>query len=344
MSLIANRGDAAPLPVLTGRQKAAIIVRLLLSEGADVPLADLPDDLQASLTEQMAAMRLVDRDTLRMVVAEFSALLDAVGLSFPTGIDGALSLLDGRLSSAATGLLRRRAGEESDPWPRLAAIDDARLAAALAAESTEAGAVILSKMPVAKAAELLSRLPGDRARRIAAAMAQTTATRPETVRAIGHALLSQFDVEPPRAFTSAPEERIGAILNATAALTRDDVLQGLDETDGDFARRVRKAIFTFADVPSRIAGRDVPKVLRTVDQAQLVTALAGATGPGAAAAEFILANVSQRMAGTLREEMAERGKPRDKDIEAAQAALVGGIRDLVADGEIMLVREEEDED
>ncbi len=343
MALTANRHESASPLALTGRQKAAIIVRLLLAEGADVPLSDLPDDLQAGLTEQMAAMRLVDRDTLRAVVAEFSALLDAVGLSFPAGLDGALTLLDGRLSTAATGLLRRRAGEDSDPWPRLAALDEARLLPALAAESTEAGAVILSKLPVAKAAELLSRLPGDRARRIATAMAQTAATRPETVRAIGHALLAQFEVEPPRAFATPPEERVGAILNAAAALTRDDVLKGLDESDTEFARRVRKAIFTFADIPARIAGRDVPKILRMVDQAQLVTALAGANGPEAAAAEFILANVSQRMAATLREEMAERGKLREKDVETAQSSLVGVIRDLVASGEMALIQDDEDQ-
>ena len=52
---------------LNGRQKAAVIVRLLLSEGADLPLLALPDHLQAALTEQLGTMRSIDRDTLQAV-------------------------------------------------------------------------------------------------------------------------------------------------------------------------------------------------------------------------------------------------------------------------------------
>ncbi|MDU0112641.1 hypothetical protein RT723_06415 [Psychrosphaera aquimarina] len=75
---------------LTRRAKAAIVVRLLLNEGADIPLEDLPEDLQAQLTKQMGSMRLVDRNTLSSVVSEFADELDSIGLSFPGGIAGAL--------------------------------------------------------------------------------------------------------------------------------------------------------------------------------------------------------------------------------------------------------------
>ena len=78
---------------LTRRQKAAIIVRFLLSEGADVPLTELPEPLQESLTTQMGSMRYVDRSTLAEVVGEFAAELEAMGLTFPNGVAGALSAL-----------------------------------------------------------------------------------------------------------------------------------------------------------------------------------------------------------------------------------------------------------
>lgn len=38
---------------LSGKAKAAIVVRLLLNEGADIPLESLPDDLQIELTQQI---------------------------------------------------------------------------------------------------------------------------------------------------------------------------------------------------------------------------------------------------------------------------------------------------
>lgn len=337
-------GRSAP-PAMTGRQKAAIIVRLLLSEGGALPLRDLPDHLQAALTEQIGSMRSVDRDTLRSVVEEFLTRLEAVGLSFPGGIDGALQILDGHISATAATRLKRlaSASAKADPWDRIAALEPDKLLPVLTEESVEVGAVILSKLAVAQAAELLGRLPGERARRIAYAVSQTGNIAPETVRQIGLSLVGQLEAQPVRAFDTDPVERVGAILNFSPAATRDDVLQGLTETDTDFATQVRRAIFTFADIPARLEGRDIPKATRGVDQATLINALAGASGDDdAAAAEFILSNMSQRMAATLREEMAERGKVSEKDADAAMTAIIVAIRDLESAGELALKSDDQD--
>ena len=50
------------------RQKAAIIVSLLLQNGADMPLSRLPSDLQTDLTHHMAQLRLVDQKTLKLLL------------------------------------------------------------------------------------------------------------------------------------------------------------------------------------------------------------------------------------------------------------------------------------
>ncbi|MEZ5731561.1 MAG: FliG C-terminal domain-containing protein [Paracoccaceae bacterium] len=338
-----NRSALRPI---TGRQKAAIIVRLALAQGTELPLRALPDHMQAALTEQIGTMRSVDRLTLRSVVDEFLTALDAVGLSFPGGIDGALHLLDGHISNSAASRLRRLAGASSkaDPWDRIAALEPERLMPVLQEESIEVGAVMLSKLSVPRAAELLGRLPGDRARRIAYAVSQTSDIDPETVRQIGLSLVSQLEALPIRAFETDPVERVGAILNFSPAATRDDVLKGLDEADATFAKDVRKAIFTFANIPERIEARDIAKIVRGIDQDTLITALAGAAGDDAEAVEFILANMSQRMAASLREEISERGKVKEKDAEAAATEIVVAIRALEAAGELVLrsVAEEAD--
>jgi len=68
-----------------------------------------------------------------------------------------------------------------------------------------------------------------------------------------------------------------------------------------------------------------------------VTALAGARGADEPAADFVLANMSQRMAASLRDEMANLGKVKDKDAEEAMAEVVAAIREMEAAGEIFLV-------
>jgi len=50
------------------------------------------------------------------------------------------------------------------------------------------------------------------------------------------------------------------------------------------------------------------------------------------------------MAATLREEMAARGNVKVKDADAAQTALVAAIRDLEATGELVLRRDQEEDE
>ena len=100
---------AASRPVsMTPREKAAVIVRLILSEGLDFPIADLPNSTQLALAEQIGKMRPITRATMERVVEEFVAELQDIGLSFPKGPDrrsDRLGRQDGRRD-------RQRAGTE----------------------------------------------------------------------------------------------------------------------------------------------------------------------------------------------------------------------------------------
>lgn len=332
---------------LDATAKAAIVVRLLLKEGTDLPLEELPDGLQARLTEQMGKMGLVDRVTLASVVSEFIEMLEGVGLSFPNGLAEALETMDGRISPQTAARLRKEAGvrQAGDPWVRLCALPSDELATMIAAESTEVAAVLLSKLNVAKAAELLSRLPGPLARRITFAISQTGSVTPEAVDRIGLSLASQLDHRPIQAFEDGPDERVSAILNQSATATREDVLTGLDEADAKFASSVRKAMFTFAHIATRIAPRDVPKVTRIVDPGELITALAAATeGDNAASGEHLLSNMSTRMADNLREEVSEKGAVKRAEGEAAMNSVVAAIRVMQQSGELEFVMPDEDEE
>lgn len=343
--LPADTGGGVSVP-LSKRAKAAIVVRLLLNEGAELPLEELPDALQVALTQQMGSMRLVDRDTMEAVIAEFAAELENVGLSFPAGLAGALDVLDGKISHQTAARLRKEAGvrQFGDPWARLRELGPEALLPVLENESIEVAAVMLSKLPVALSADLLGRLPGPKARKITYAVSLTNSVTPEAVDRIGLSLASQLDAQPKRAFDDGPIERVGAILNSSTSVTRDDVLTGLDETDQGFANAVRKAIFTFANIPKRIAARDIPRILREVDQTRLVLALAGAEAAGfATSRDFILENMSGRMADQLREEIDNAGKVKPTEAEAAMSEVVDTIRQMEQTGDLLLIIEEEED-
>ncbi len=220
------------------------------------------------------------------------------------------------------------------------------LARIMQSESIEICAVALSKLPVAKAAEVLAKTPGDRARRITYAMSMTGDVTPDVVRRIGRALAQEYGHPPATAFDKAPVQRLGAILNSAATDTREDVLEGLGAKDPVFASDVRKAIFTFKDIAPRVKPNDISTCTRAVDAAVLSTAIAAALAGDAdvvASAEYVLANLSQRMAAQLREDAAERGPIKKADAEAAMAAITTAVREL-ADGGLIVLRDPDQEE
>ncbi len=324
---------------LNGRQKAALIVQLLAKEGAEISLKTLPEETQGALIEQIGQLGQIDQETIDAVIAEFADLLETAGMTGPHGIRKALDMLDGALSPRLAQKLRAKnsAADIGDPWEKIGEKPAEELVPLIESQSVEAAAVILSKLEVSKSAEILGLLPGEYARRLTYAISLITDARPASVHRIGMAAAKVLSIEPDLAFDEGPVEMVGALLNYSRASTRNDVLDGLDETDKAFADEVRKAIFTFGNIPDRVSPRDVPKVIRGVEQPVLVTALASASASGLEeVTEFILANISQRMADAIRGEMEELGEVDEEKGEDAQGEIISSIRSLEEAGEIYL--------
>jgi len=332
-------------PGLSPRQKAAVVVRVMLADGADLDLSRLPPELQALLAQEMAGMELVDRETCDQVIAEFCDRLESVGVTFPGSIDGTLDIIGAHLSADTASRLRRIAALNglADPWDRIAALPPAQLAELARTEAVEVAAVMFTRLPVARASEVFGLLDPALARQIAYAMSLTAGIEAPALRRIGLALMRAVDALPKPAIDGQPVEKVGAILNFAPALTRDMVLAGLDQDDADFAGRVRKTIFTWANIPRRIDPRDIPRIMRELDLTTIARAMAGATDENAATVDFLLAGLSTRLADSMREEMEMVGKVTAKDAEEAMNAVVAAIRRMEQAGELFLIVETDDE-
>ena len=340
----APAADPAAAAHLTGPQKAALIVRELAKEGASLTLNQLPDEVQAGLIEQLGQLGKIDQAAVDAVVSEFATALDIAALTGTHGLRRALEMLDGSLSPGVARRVRSKASdtEIGDPWQAIGEREAETLLPVIEGQSAEIASVILSKLPVPKAAELLGLMPGERARRLTYGISQINEVMPKSVRRIGIAIARQLAIEPDRAFDEGPAEMVGAILNFSRAATRDDVLEGLDQTDAEFAKEVRRSIFTFANIPQRLAVRDIPALTRAVDQDTLVKALAAAgQGKDAEVAEFILGGLSQRMGDNLRNEIKDAGEIDEETGDDAMGAVISGIRGLSEAGEIHLIMSDE---
>jgi flagellar motor switch protein FliG len=178
----------------------------------------------------------------------------------------------------------------------------------------EIAAVVLSKLDVTKAATLLSEMPGPRTRKISFAISQTAGVTPRAV------------------------DRTAAILTAASDNLPDDVINGLRETDPELAERVLAGVFTFEDIPTRIAEVDVETAVKTMTQTDMIIALCHANGNVMEeVSEFIPSGLSRRMAKTTREEIEERGAVKTKEGEPAVTALVSGTQGQISADEISFV-------
>ncbi|WP_341366380.1 FliG C-terminal domain-containing protein [Yoonia sp. BS5-3] len=340
----------SPSPELTRRRKAAMIVQMLISDGGELSLSQLPESLQELLTREMGAIKLVDRETVSAVAEEFLSAVDAVGLTAPGNEDAAILAIADHLSPQLADRLRKQTASvrNGDHWPLITSLPNERIVAIMTSESIEVCAITLSKLSVAQAAEVLSLTPGDRARKISLAMSQTADTSPEAVRIIGKGLAEDYGQTPALAFERAPVQRLGAILNSTKSDRREEVLESLDNDDPAFATDVRNAIFTFKDIVHRIKELDIPNCIRAVPGETLTIAIAAALKGDdhlKASAEFILSNVSQRMATQIRDDAMEAGTIKKAAGEEAMGSVTNAIRELVDTGTItMRTLDEEDED
>ena len=91
-------------------------------------------------------------------------------------------------------------------------------------------------------------------------------------------------------------------------------------------------MFVFADV-LKLSAKNLASVMRGVDADVLVLAMRTLSE---AEREMMLAGLSARAADTIRDELAEAAPVALADVEAAQKAIVGIVRQMENDGSLQL--------
>jgi len=321
-------------------QKAAIIVRLLLDQGSDLPLPEIGTPAMVRLVRAMAGMSHVDAATALQVVDEFLSELDGLSIRFRPGLEGAMALLGDHLDAQARAALTPAEDPSgtADPWAQLARRPAAELAALLAGETPQVTALALACLPAAAGAELLAQLPAEAARAATLAAGRAGPVAAETLERAGAALLARAEAAADRgALPGTPAERIGAVLNFAPGETRGALLDGLEAADAELAEQVRAVMFTFEDIPDRVEPREVPRIVREIDPETLPRALAGARAASPEVTDFILANLGKRLSEQLKEEVNEIGEVSRRDADAAMNAVIAAIKALEEAGEITLI-------
>ena len=130
-------------------------------------------------------------------------------------------------------------------------------------------------------------------------------------------------------------EVMAEIFNNFDRSTEDRFMSALEGQNRESADKIKSLMFTFEDLV-RLDPNGVQVLLRTVDKAELASALKGATD---SLKDLFLSNMSERAGTLLREDMEQMGPIRQRDVSEAQGKIVNVAKDLADKGELMIADE-----
>lgn len=333
-------------PVISKQQKAAILLSVLMTADATPDLDDVATSSLKNIVDTMATFGDVDRQTVDLVILEFLSELQEFGISMNSGLEDTLASLKGHVGDKALENIRKAyvRSPSVDVWTRIASAEVVQLRECLAGEHLQITATVLSKIPSTMAAEILGSLEPPEARAVMLAIINAREVTPDVIELIGQSISDTlFSEEGSTVFEKTPVERAGDIMNFAQSEIRDRILEDFGQNDPETAERIRKVMFTFPDIPTRVLPRDVSAVTRTVAPDILMRALKTAEVSSPEVVEFILSSLSTRISDQMREELGETDAVKKKDGEAAMNEIIVGIRQLESDGAITLVVEDEEE-
>lgn len=337
-------GRRRPAPVLASGEKAAIVLASL-GPGPSAPILNgVGPERVHKFAKILSRLRPAPREMVDNVLEEFLAKMEG-DQPIAGGADRARNFLAEVLGPAELEqTMADLGGTSPSVWRNFAQLPEAEILGWLEAEDPNVAALALTQMPSETAAKLLGLLPPDTSRLLVELMERGAQASPALIGRIAEAIETGFlPAARLRARGVDPAGLIASVMNHVAPALRDEIIAHLRDSKPVLAADVERIMFTFENIPERINPRDVPLILRQVDEALLLIALRLEDEAGSAAQEFILSNVATRLAERLRQDLADMQPPSQKDCDAARATVVAAITGARDRGEIEMV-EQEDED
>ena len=322
---------------MPGREKAAVLLVSLGPDRAAQVFRHLKDEEIETLSLEMAKTRQVPMQTSEAVWNELVETVMAEAYVAEGGVEYARAVLERSLGAerAAELIGRLSATIERRPFEFLRRSSPEQIFAFLRNEAPQTIAVVIANLHTTLAAEVLAQLPSEQQAEVALRVATMTEISPDVTRDVEAVLRQKLSNVVTQEYSSAGGVKsLADILNHSDRTTERNVLDSLGARYAELADEVRMLLFTFEDIV-KLDDRSIQLVLKDVDAKDLGLALRGVNDE---TKERIFANMSERGAEMLREEMEFQPAQRRSVVEEAQGRIVATIRRLEESGAIVISR------
>jgi flagellar motor switch protein FliG len=320
---------------LTPMQKAAIALVSFGPEVSALVLKGMHEQDLESITIEIANMRDVPSEIESKVIEECHNIFMARQYISQGGIDFASEILEKAVGAARAREIMQRleSSFKNKGFSLLKDIDPKQLSGFFQNEHPQTTALILTQLAPQQAASVLSELAPELQAEVSLRIATMEKISPEILKEIESTLESHFGTDSGRDLSvSGGAKTIAEILNLIETSAEKNILQSLEAEDADLAAEVKNMMFVFDDLVL-LDDRSIQRLLKEVETKDLSTALKAASDE---VKNKIFANVSERVAIMIKEEMEFMGPTRLSDVEAAQGRIVETVRRLEEEGQIIV--------
>ena len=322
---------------MTNAQRAAAIIIALGADKASKLYKHMdPEDVE-QLTIEVAQMGFLDGEQTEEILKDYYQMCMTNKAITEGGLEYARIVLEKAYGQqeAAELLNKVTRSLKSKQFAFLNKADVKSLYNVLQGERPQTIALILSHVDAAKAASVVSQIEGKKQVRVVESLAKIDSVSPEAIKIIEMEMSKKFsNMIISQNVKVGGIDYVADIMNNLDRASEKNIFDGLIERDQNLAEEIRKRMFVFEDIVT-MDDRSVQRFVRDCDTRDLVLALKVSN---AEVANKLFANMSSRMAQSIKDDLEITSNVRLKDVEAAQQRIVDIIRNLEERNEIIILK------
>ncbi|MEM9670112.1 MAG: FliG C-terminal domain-containing protein [Pseudomonadota bacterium] len=306
-----NTPSASPI---TEAEQAVVILSLLGEASAQAIMERLDNHAVERVQARLESISKLDQNTLAEIVRQFLIKLNQFPSEFRNGHKNLSQIVpaisDARRQAEAVAL-----DENADPalqaevlggvWERLAAQPAEKLADYLNTISPNLIAFVLRRVPNTFSSDVLARLDNQKLIPVMEYLIQPDDASPQIVSVVERTLELEFlnVLADDASGDTAHLAEVGEVLSLLPNERRESVVEFLRGQHEEKYDKIEKSIFTIETLPDTIPRKVVAPSLRELDTKAVVRLIASIQASHNDTAEFLLGNISSRVAEGIRDEL-----------------------------------------
>jgi len=331
MNIMANNQQ------LTGQQKAAAVIVALGAETASDIYKYLKEDEVEQLTYEVARLVHMSGEQLDDTLDSFYQICLTQKVITEGGVEYARNVLEKAYGAQAASSLLDRVTKslQTKAFDFLRKVDYKNLLAMIQNEHPQTIALILSYCRSDQAATVIAELTKEKQIDVVQRIATMDRTSPEIIKLVEKNLEVKFTSVMSVDFMEfGGVNYIADVMNHMDRSSEKYIFDELNRKDAKLSDDIRKKMFVFEDILT-LDDMSIQRFLREVDSKDLVFALKGSNQEVSAT---IFKNMSNRTAETIKSDLEFTHNVRLRDVEEAQQRIVGIIRRLENEGELVITK------